>query len=128
MPLYERLVEGMSQTTKNRTDKYIENSDFFGSFLRDHIEKTGDKNDILRIKDIFDAFKLSEEYQGLYKDDKSIYNGTKKFNNLVSTHILYKKLFKDKINIKKDEISTTARNVLVGCKIIEEEENELEFI
>tara|TARA_R110002126_G_scaffold174459_5_gene323025 strand:- start:327 stop:2780 length:2454 start_codon:yes stop_codon:yes gene_type:complete len=121
IPIYQGLVGKMSMMTKNRTEKYIENSDFFGSFLRDNIEKTGDKNDILKIREIFNAFKLSEEYQGLYKDDKIMYNGTKKFNKKVSTHILYKKIFKDKLNIKTTEgISTTVRNVLIGCRLIDD--------
>ena len=118
--VYDRLVDNMSQTTKNRTDKYIEKSDFFGSFLRDNIQKTGNNTDILKISDIYDTFRHSEEYEGLYKDEKLLYNGLKKFKTLVSSHILYKKLFKEKLNIKGG--SSCVRNVLLGCKLIDEDE------
>ena len=127
IPIYHGLVGKMSMITKNRTDKYIENSDFLGSYLRDNIEKTDNKNDILKIKDIFNTFKVSEEFQGLNKDEKSVFNGPKKFNTLVSMHKIYKKFFKDKINIKKEDgTNTTARNVLMGCKLVCDD-NELDF-
>ena len=122
--IYEGIVNQMSQTTRNRTEKYIENSDILGSFLRDNIEKTGDDNDILSIKEIHQLFKSSEEYQDINKADKSIYNGVKKFNKLVSCHTLYRKLFKEKHSFKRDGTPTTARNILLGCRIIEEDDEE----
>ena len=80
------------ETIKKRTEAYLELSCNILGWFKDNYELTEDKNDIIKMKDLFGNFKESEYYYNLSKQDKRKYNYTF-FDNYFETNIFFKKYY-----------------------------------
>tara|TARA_R110000868_G_scaffold158315_1_gene386294 strand:- start:214 stop:2646 length:2433 start_codon:yes stop_codon:yes gene_type:complete len=60
----------LPDSIKNENKKYLINSDEFTSWLNDSYIKTNDKNDIIKIKDIYSNYKFSDLFVNLNKIEK----------------------------------------------------------
>jgi phage/plasmid-associated DNA primase len=80
------------ETIKKRTEAYLELSCNILGWFKDNYELTENKNDIIKMKDLFCNFKESEYYYNLSKQDKRKYNYTF-FDNYFETNIFFKKYY-----------------------------------
>ena len=115
--LFEYLLKNAPKTLfvpesiKARTNEYIEDCDPFLSWFNDNYNKTTDKNDIVKVKDLFIDFKNKDYYQNLSKKEKRELN-EKKFIKMISENLtLHKYYFARK---KIDGVDT--RNILMFHK------------
>jgi len=62
------------------------------SWFKDNYDKTNDKKDIIKLKDLFRDFRDSDYYDNLSKNDKRKYNYTF-FTDYFSTNVFFKKYY-----------------------------------
>lgn len=99
------------ESIKARTNEYIEDCDPFLSWFNDNYNKTTDKNDIVKVKDLFIDFKNKDYYQNLSKKEKRELN-EKKFIKMISENLtLHKYYF-----ARKKIDGTDNRNILMFHK------------
>lgn len=79
-------------TIKQRTQLYLELSCNILGWFKDTYDKTDNKMDIIKLKDLFSAFKQSEYYFNLSKYDKRKYNYSF-FDNYFATNIFFKNYY-----------------------------------
>ncbi len=103
------------KSVENRTKLYLQMSSSIFTWVSDEYEKTDDKNDIVKIKDMHYNFKASEYYDNLSKADKRKYNETF-FRNEVSENAFLNKYYHQRVVIKKKEYY----NILTNYKKKEE--------
>jgi phage/plasmid-associated DNA primase len=87
----------ISQSVKERSRAYLEESCDLYVWFKENYEKTEDKNDIVKFKDAYDYFKTTEYYLNLSKQDKRMLN-YQKFVEYFKTNLYTKKYYKDKTN------------------------------
>ena len=61
-------------------------------WFKDNYDKTENKTDVIKLKDLFNDFKDSDYYHNLTKNDKRKYNYSF-FDNYFSTNIFFKKYY-----------------------------------
>jgi phage/plasmid-associated DNA primase len=96
---------------KARTAEYIEDCDPFLSWFNDNYDHTTDKNDVVKVKDIFHDFKNKDYYQNLNKKEKRELN-EKKFIKMIQENLTLHKYYFDRKKI--GDISH--RNIIVFYK------------
>jgi phage/plasmid-associated DNA primase len=79
-------------SVKERSQLYLELSCNILGWFKDNYDKTENKKDIIKMKDLFNDFKESEYYSNLTKNDKRKYNYSF-FDNYFSTNIFFKKYY-----------------------------------
>ena len=77
----------------DRTQTYLELSCNLVGWFKDNYEFTGDKTDILKIREIYDNLTDSIYFYNLTKYEKQKYNRSY-FTNYVETNIFFKKYYK----------------------------------
>jgi len=78
-----------------RSKKYVMSSDNFYGWFEENYEKTDEKTDIIKCKELFENYKDSELYSNMTKNIKR--NTTyKKFCEQMKLHIILKKSYSDK--------------------------------
>ena len=77
----------------------------------------------VKVKDLYTAFKETDEYSNMNKADKRKYN-YRYFTEKVKTHSQFKQYYKDKIDFTIDGVRTQAHNVLWGLDWLDDVENE----
>lgn len=103
---------------KECSKEYVCDSDDFLVWFNEHYEKGNDDN-IIKLKDLYDDFKNSENYNNLTKEVKRKYNKKKMIDN-ISTNIVLKKYYRN--DMKKINRNTyTERIHNYKKKIIEDE-------
>ena len=80
------------EAIKQRTQLYLELSCNILGWFKDNYDKTDNKTDIIKLKDLFSDFKESDYYDNLTKNDKRKYNYSF-FDNYFSTNIFFKKYY-----------------------------------
>jgi len=112
----------MPDSIKKRTAEYLELSCNLLQWFKDNHELTNKKNDYVKLKDLYEDFKMSEYYDNITKLEKRKYN-YKYFVEYFSTNIISKKYYKEK--------TTDLRNVLFCWKKFDcdefTENNKLDF-
>jgi phage/plasmid-associated DNA primase len=99
------------ESIKARTAEYIEDCDPFLSWFNDNYEHTQNKNDVLKIKDVFHDFKNKDYYQNLNKKEKRELN-EKKFVKMIDENLsLHKYYF-----ARKKIDNCTHRNIIMFYK------------
>jgi hypothetical protein len=91
----------MCDEVMKRNQAYMKKSDEFLSWFEDSYEKTVNKKDTIKLKDVFNNFKTSDYFTNLNKLDKRN-NNYKNFNEKLENNIFLKKFItenKDKIKI-----------------------------
>lgn len=110
------------ETIKTRTSEYLEMSCDILQWFKDEYYVTEDKNDILKLKDIFDKFKDSEYYYNLTKSMKRKYN-YRYFVNYFRENILLKRYYRERYHPKpKMDIKNA---IIKWKKLIDECEKKL---
>jgi len=95
----------LPKSIKFRSESYLQSSCNILTWFNQHYGITDDKNDIIKIKDIFEQFKSSEYYDLLNKNEKRKYNYTY-FNDYFSNNIFLNKYFIDCSNLHKPNYIT----------------------
>lgn len=80
------------ESIKQRTQLYLELSCNILTWFKDNYDKTEDKNDVIKLKELFNDFKKSDYYHNLSKNDKRKYNYSF-FENYFSTNIFFKNYY-----------------------------------
>ncbi len=111
----------LNDEVRKLNKKYMIMSDLFTFWLDNNFKYTGNKKDIIKLKDIFETYKDSEYYNILSNKCKRTHNkGWVK--DKLKEHILYKKHFKSVIKINKKQL----RSVLVGYIIYDKNEEDFD--
>ena len=78
------------EVVKVRSKEYVvENEDFFGWFNEKYVITNDDKNDVVRVKDVFNNYKNSDFYYHLTKKEKRK-NTFKNFRDKIRSHLVLK--------------------------------------
>jgi hypothetical protein len=104
---------------KARTNEYIDKNDDLLNWFNDNYELTTKKEDIVKIKDIFDLYKDSDDYQALYKKERP---NLSRFTEDIKSNKHLRSKYKERIKIEKT--NTTIRSVLQGVILIEKDEKD----
>jgi hypothetical protein len=80
------------ESIKQRTQLYLELSCNILTWFKDNYDKTEDKDNIIKLKTLFNDFKESDYYHNLSKNEKRKYNYTF-FENYFSTNIFFKNYY-----------------------------------
>ena len=106
----------MPECVKNDTKKYMDDNDNIYNWVLENYELTTNKEDVIKLKDMYEEYKKSDEYQNTYKKDRKT---LKTFTSEIITHkylkskyvdVLQDKFLESKYNCKK------MRSVLIGIK------------
>lgn len=120
------LIEKIPQSVKNENKKYMTESSDFISWFNSEFVKTDNNDEVLKLGDVYvENYKPSYLYENLTKQQKRTYTRSW-FIDHIKKNIYLKRNFYDRKNIN----GKYYRNVLVGYKKIENEDDEyddLEF-
>jgi phage/plasmid-associated DNA primase len=83
-------------TVKKRTQEYLEKSCDLLGWVRENYAITNDKNDIIKIKDLYEEFKGSEYWFNMSKIEKRKFNYTY-FINYFSSNLVTKNFYQDEL-------------------------------
>lgn len=111
---------------RKRSEEYISGSYVLLNLLKEHTEKTNDKKDYIKICDLFEIIKTSEIYINLTKDEKR--KMTKKgIIEFFETNKFTANNYKARYTPRSDDKKLNLSNVLIGYKLLQEENNEEDF-
>lgn len=108
------------QSIKENSKKYLNESDNFTNWFNSEYEKTDDKNDMVKIKDIWLYYQNSNYYQNLTKQDKREHNQKWFLAEKIKKNLALRKYFKERLDRNK----TTFRNILTNYKKIENDDDD----
>jgi phage/plasmid-associated DNA primase len=97
---------------EERTMNYISDSDEIFNIINDILEKTNDKTDTIKLKDIFEMAKSTDNYFNMTKEQKRNFN-YKNFCSKLENNIFFKhyvSINSDKIKILKNYIKKNIEN------------------
>jgi phage/plasmid-associated DNA primase len=103
---------------QNRTNEYIDKNDDLLNWFNDNYELTTKEEDIVKIKDIFDLYKDSDDYQALYKKERP---NLSRFTEDIRSNKHLRSKYKERFKIQNN--NTTVRSVLQGVILIEKDDN-----
>jgi len=83
------------QSIKDRTQLYLELSCNIVQWFKDNYEITNDRNDTIKIKDLFEDFTNSQYYVNLSKSERKKYNKSY-FTEYIQTNIFFRKYYVEK--------------------------------
>lgn len=115
------------QSIKDRNDKYLSDSDdiysWFKSLLdedcegNEYIKKTDNKEDFIKISDIYNMFKNSTYFTNLNKKEKRDLNKNKFIENIIKIK-QFKKVYKKQQQQKIGGKNETRRNILTTFTLV----------
>jgi len=108
-------IFNVPQSIKERTQLYLELSCNIVQWFKDNYQLTNDKNDTIKIKDLFEDFTNSEYYTNLSRNEKRKYNKSY-FIEYIQNNIFFRKYYIEK--------STYLRNFIREWKKKDNEEND----
>ncbi len=88
-------VFDVPQSIKDRTQLYLELSCNIVQWFKDNYEITEDRNDTIKIKDLFEDFTNSSYYVNLSKSERKKYNKSY-FTEYIQTNIFFRKYYVEK--------------------------------
>ena len=112
----------VSTAAKNDSCKYLLGGDVVYTFVNELIEPVDDKDSVVRIIDLYEAFKNSECYVNMERVEKRKY-GKNFFTNEVQKHIHFRKFYKDiyqGLECKNRYGAIQIRTVLTNFKMVDE--------
>ena len=132
--LFKYLIENAETTiytpdcVKNDTKKYMEDNDNVHNWVMENYELTTNTEDVVKLKDMYEEYKKSDEYQNAYKKDRKT---LKTFSMEIITHKRLKSKYVAELSCRsKDEEDNwikrkygvgKMRSVLIGLKPIKDE-------
>ncbi len=119
------LIQSIPESIKKLNESYLEESDEFMCWFNSQYEKTINKDDILKLSEVFTNYSGSEYYDNLTKKEKRNNNKTK-FIEKVSTNMLLRIFYKKQVDFidTKTNKRTSRKNVLTNYKVRQYEANE----
>ena len=112
----ENIDEFICDSVKERTNAYLEANDELKSWFDEHYEMTGNRDDILQIKDIYEDFKHGDTWTNMSKRERREMN-KKGFTEKIAGNIHFRKYYKEveQSKLVKEKYGVSKmRNVLVG--------------
>ena len=107
-----------------RTKCYIEGEDTFANWYKENYDITGDKDDILKIKDMFEDYKESDDYKNMRKDERPTLH--RFLHQYVLTDNKLSARYKETLQYRLEGKMKKHRTVLVGMKLKEVDDDEYE--
>ena len=107
---------------RERTRCYVQGQDTFAIWFQENYEITGDKDDILKLKTMFEHYKESDDYQNMRKDDRPNLQRFKMMSVLTDNKLSSR--FREMHQYYVEGKQKTQRSVLVGIKKIEQENDD----
>jgi len=104
---------------KARTNEYIDKNDDLLNWFNDNYELTTEETDIVKIKEVFDLYKESDEYQALYKKERP---NLSRFTEDVKSNKHLRSKYKERLKIQHS--NTTLRSVLQGVRCIDKDDDD----
>jgi phage/plasmid-associated DNA primase len=104
---------------KARTNEYIDKNDDLLNWFNDNYELTTEVTDIVKIKEVFDLYKESDEYQALYKKERP---NLSSFTEDIKSNKHLRSKYKERLKIQ--DTNTTIRNVLQGVRCIDKDNDD----
>jgi phage/plasmid-associated DNA primase len=99
------------KSVEERTKNYLAMSSNILGWVNEEYEKTNLKEDVIKIKDMYDEFKLSEYYFNLPKELKRKYNKNY-FNNEIAENLFLGKYYHKIIKINKKDYYSVITNYI----------------
>ena len=99
------------KSVKDRTNSYLELSCNIIGWFKENYENTGEKNDYVKLKDVFKDFKNSEFYFNMNKNDKRKYNYSY-FTKYFAENIVYSKFYAERYNNNRNILHCHIKNEL----------------
>lgn len=96
---------------KSRGEEYIVGNDELLQWFDTDYEITDDKKDYVTLKDLYSAFKLSDIWNNLDKNERRTNWNAKNFKDNIQSNIKLRKYFKEVVVINKKKIRTVLTNV-----------------
>lgn len=104
---------------KARTNEYIDKNDDLLNWFNENYELTKEETDIVKVKDVFELYKESDEYLALYKKERPNLSA---FTEDIRSNKHLRSKYKERIKIQ--QTNTTLRSVLQGVKRIYDCDND----
>jgi len=106
------------QQVKDTTEQYLNNCDTLFKFCEEEIQVAKNTDTWIRVRDLFNKYKESVYYKKLRKNELTTWT---EFVEKIKTHNIYGVHYKEKHIYKKNNISTTARNIIFSYEFVPEE-------
>ena len=107
------------ECVRERTKCYIEGEDTFANWYKEEYEATGEVDDILKVKDMFEKYKTGDDYANMRKDERP---NLKRFTQMtVLTDKNLSSRYKDDYRYSIDGVQKKARSVLIGMRLKHDE-------
>lgn len=104
---------------RERTNCYIEGEDTFANWYKEEYEATGDVNDLLKVKDMFEKYKTGDDYANMRKDERP---NLKRFTQMtVLTDKNLSSRYRDDYRYSIDGVQKRVRSVLTGMRLKQDE-------
>lgn len=116
-------ITAIPKSVECETRKYMEESDLLYGWFNANYEKTSNKEDRLKLKDVFTSLKESEYYLNLTKAEKRKLS-YKALIEYVERSPLLRMFYKERAKVQ--ETNTTLSNILSNYKVRDAKENEHE--
>jgi len=108
--------------------KYLKENDELYNFLEENLEKTENKEDFVKLKDLFEIFENSSFYNNLSKKDRREKYAKGKFCESIRTNIHYRTYFKKRLPTNKHTAMCLVKhrltNILCENKFSDSEEED----
>lgn len=118
----------MAECVKHDTKKYMDDNDNIYNWVLENYELTTNKEDVIKLKDMYEEYKKNDEYQNTYKKDRKT---LKTFKSEIITHKNLKSKYVEELRCqsKNEEDNwikikygvSKMRSVLIGVKLIKDE-------
>ena len=103
------------ECVRERTNCYIEGEDTFANWYKEEYEMTGDKNDFVKVKDMFEKYKTGDDYANMRKDERP---NLKRFSQMtVLTDTVLSSRYREDYRVSIDGVQKKARSVLTGMRL-----------
>jgi len=106
------------ECVKERSKQYLLGSDIIYQFAKDAIIKTNDNTQVVKIKKLYETFKMTDLFTNMDKKEKRIYKQSY-FISQIEKHSYFKRHYRERVNVS----CVQYYNVLVGFDY-KQQENE----
>lgn len=119
---YDLFNLQVPQSIRDRSIEYISSANDVAEWLTNNLEKTGNKEDVLSAKEIYDEFKIADD-DDISKEAKKSAN-KKRIIKILRTNIKFCNDFMDRYRFYEEGKRKENKSCLVGWKMVEKENEE----
>jgi len=102
-------------TIKERTQLYLEMSCNIVQWFKENYELTTDKEDFVKVKDIYEKFAMSDYYVNLTKQEKRKYNKTY-FTDYFQKNIFFRKYYVERTQSQRNFVKCWKEKQNIDCE------------